>query len=156
MTGWSSASKTFGARGVVSSEDPQKISFDAADFRPDLGRLLFSHPHAPRWRDFLTLLESVLTPSGLLVFTTHGQHAAEQMRPHETDPEIFASYDQTGFGWAHREWKYPGQPDLGASISTLGWIQTFVEAETGLSVGQLAEERGWVEYQDVVSCTKRR
>jgi SAM-dependent methyltransferase len=143
--------RTFGARGVVSSSDPRSI---------DLGGLfdliwsgsLFTHLDVPKWREFFALLRSVLTRGGVVVFTTHGRHAAAQIRTHETDQHMFDSYDRTGFGWAHKPLKYPGHPELGASVSTLEWTCGFLEG-VGLPV-VWGGERAWDGFQDAVAARR--
>jgi hypothetical protein len=111
---------------------------------------LFTHLDIPQWRDFLGLLESALVPSGVLVFTTHGDHAAEVMRSQEHNKELLDKYDRTGFGYVERPWGWPG---YGGSLSTSEWVVQFIRDDTDLSVLDV-EKRGWIQIQDVVSCVK--
>jgi len=139
--------RELGVRGVVSSTNAEDVKLPKDCDLIWVGSL-FTHLDSPQWRDFLRLLERALARSGVLVFTTHGRHAAEQIRPWEKSPELFESYDRTGFGYAERPWGWPG---YGGSLSTVEWVHEFVETKTGLKVLS-AEERGWSNYQDVVSC----
>jgi hypothetical protein len=134
-------------RGIVSAADAKDVTLPQCDLIW-VGSL-FTHLDIPKWRDFFRLLESALVPSGVLIFTTHGDYAAESMRAYDKT-ELLQQYDQTGFGYVERPWGWPG---YGGSVSTSEWVRRFIRGETSLSVVEV-EKRGWIRFQDVVSCVR--
>jgi SAM-dependent methyltransferase len=141
---------TFGARGIVSREDPGSIEF-GAEFDLIWCGSLFTHLDAPRWEPFLSLLASHLAPSGALVFTIHGEHAAEEIRRSEgANEQLFEPYDRTGFGYVD----YPGTTGYGTSLSTLEWACATVDRNEDLQV-VTRFARGWNDHQDVIACVRK-
>jgi hypothetical protein len=139
----------FGVQGLVSANDAENVPALPPCDLIWVGSL-FTHLDIPQWRNFLGLLESALAPSGVLILTIHGRHAAEVMRPHDNNQELLEQFDQTGFGYVERPWGWPG---YGGSLSTPEWVVRFIRDETGLSVIDV-EERGWIQIQDVVTCIR--
>ncbi|MGH2980152.1 MAG: class I SAM-dependent methyltransferase [Solirubrobacterales bacterium] len=138
--------ETFGVRGFVSSEEP-----GPADGCYDViwcGSLL-THLDAERWPAWLAFFRDQLDPSGVLVFTTHGAHAAEEIRRAQGLPSAtFASYDATGFGYS----ELSGRRGYGDSLSALEWVRKTVE-DASLRVIH-NDERGWSDFQDVIVCVR--
>jgi SAM-dependent methyltransferase len=137
----------FGVQGIESANDAENVPALPLCDLIWVGSL-FTHLDVPKWRDFFRLLESALAPSGVLILTTHGDYAAQIMRPQDNNQELLEQYDRTGFGYVERPWGWPG---YGGSLSTSAWVRGFIRDETGLSVVEI-EERGWIHVQDVVCC----
>jgi SAM-dependent methyltransferase len=145
--------ETLGAIPVYSHEDPQQIEL-GGPFDVIWVGSLFTHVSEPRWIAFLDLLESVLAPDGLLVFTSQGRNVRRQLVEREVDwplgddaiEQIVRGFDETGFGYA--DWQ--GSGDYGTSISRPSWVCAQIEQRPGLRlIGY--RETGWGR-QDVVAC----
>jgi SAM-dependent methyltransferase len=138
--------ETFGVRGFVSSEAPGPV-----DGCYDLiwcGSLL-THLDAERWPGWLAFFRDQLDPSGVLVFTTHGAHAAEKIRRAKGLPDAtFASYDATGFGY----YEHSGRRGYGDSLSTLEWVRQAAENASLRVIHN--DERAWADFQDVIVCVR--
>lgn len=104
----------------------------------------------------LARLRSLLSASGVLVFTTHGPYVAKRLSTGEKDyrldpqgvPMILADYQRAGYGFS----AYPKQTSYGISICTASKIFSIVE-EAGLQP-VFYRERGWVKHQDCIAVTK--
>jgi SAM-dependent methyltransferase len=148
---------TFGATPVYSSADPAEI--EIAD-RFDLiwSGSFFTHIDEAGWSRFLPFLASLLTPGGVLVFTTAGRNVATRMRRGEhaglsedVVGRLIDSYDKTGFGFG----AYPGREGNGYGLAraTPAWVCSKLESIPGLLLGGYSESRGGsLERQDFVSC----
>jgi SAM-dependent methyltransferase len=148
-------SKVFGARGVVSDQNPSKVKLDGPFDLIWCGSLLTHLDRAP-WLGFLQMFESLLAPGGVLVFTTRGRYNAEGLRSREIPlylheeqiRQVLRDYDQTGFGY------YPAfTPDHGECITSRPWVCAQLDQAPTLQL-LLYLERGWMSAQDVVACTK--
>jgi SAM-dependent methyltransferase len=146
--------RTFGAAPVYSHEDPAQIRIDD---RFDLIWCcsLLTHVDAPRWPGFLDLFTSLLTPGGVLVFTTHGRSVAADWRAGKHDgltadlaQGLLEDYDRSGFGYRD----YPGWTEYGLSCSRPSWVCERVERTAGLALLGYTE-RGW-SRQDTVACIR--
>jgi SAM-dependent methyltransferase len=144
----------FGATPVVSHADPAHVKLEGPFDLVWCGSL-FTHLDAPRWDGFLELIESVLEPDALFVFTVFGAQIAESWRGGVPDPQltredieqILRGYDQIGFGYAD----YPGEDGWGDALVTPEWVRATIERRNGLRfVDHWAT--GWVGSQDVVTC----
>lgn len=119
---------------------------------------LLTHFGRDQWLEHLRLFTARLTPTGVLVFSTHGQLALEKLETGEKDygltaADITSLCDRTlaeGFGYAN----YPDTPGYGISISQPTWIRTLVGRETDLQVLAI-HESAWNRHQDVVVCSRR-
>lgn len=154
--------EAFGATPVYSHEDPARIEL-RGEFDLIWVGSLFTHLSAPRWCDFLDLLESVLAVDGLLVFTTLGRNVEGQLRRRELDwplsdegiERVLRDFDEQGFGYV--DWGDPdhgtldwGDRDYGTSLSRPSWVCEQLERRARLRlVGY--REQGWGR-QDVVVC----
>jgi SAM-dependent methyltransferase len=155
---------TFGAEPIYAADDPGETELDGTFDLIWLGSL-FTHLNAPRWRSLLDLLERVLEPEGLLVFTTQGRFVRDQIagrrwqdaygRPiwvnwgvsEDQLDEVVADYDREGFGyleWGALERQY------GTSIATPAWVLGQLQTRRGLQTISYWE-RGWPP-QDLVVC----
>jgi SAM-dependent methyltransferase len=106
-------------------------------------------------RDIVALLRLFarhLAAGGLVVFTTHGNFAANRLSRREFDysvPEdqierIGRDYRQSGYGFAD----YAGESNWGVSLTSPEWIRERVHELGGLRE-VFFKERGWDDHQDV-------
>jgi SAM-dependent methyltransferase len=147
---------TFGAVPVYSCDDPENIPL-----RPGFDLIwvgsLFTHFAPPLWVRFLKVLESVLSPGGVLVFTTHGREALQSLengdwryRLGPPRDELLRQYYQGEFGYV----RYAGSDSYyGMSLSTTGWVLDQIETHTALRVVSFSE-RAWDEHQDCFACVR--
>jgi SAM-dependent methyltransferase len=156
--------ETFGAEPIYAADDPGKTEIDGQFDLIWLGSL-FTHLSAARWRSLLDLLQRVLEPDGLLMFTTQGRFIRDQIagrawldaygRPiwenwdvsEEQLDRVVSDYDRTGFGYL--EW---GALDrqYGTSIATPAWVLEHLQTRPGFEI-LTYWERGWPP-QDLVVC----
>jgi len=156
--------KTFDARPVLSSEDPAQIPFEDKFDLVWCGTVMTQFD-APQFLGFLDLFHSLLSPGGLLVFTTHGPFVASQLRARisnygldETSVStLLESYDATGFGYAN----YPpevlplvGVSKYGVCVSKPSWVCRQIEAAPNMRLVTYTE-RAWDNHQDSVACTNQ-
>jgi SAM-dependent methyltransferase len=91
---------------------------------------LFNHFDAPRWGEFLDLVEEVLEPGGLLVMAIHNRQVIEGMRAGIPDPKLSADgierivrgYDESGFGYAD----YAGERHWGDNVAKPEWVEALI------------------------------
>jgi 2-polyprenyl-3-methyl-5-hydroxy-6-metoxy-1,4-benzoquinol methylase len=148
-------SNTFGATPVVSSQNPQEIELNGP-FDVIWSGSVLTHIDSDRWTGFLKLLESVLSPGGVLVFTTKGRYVAELMRSGKNlltlTPEqvkgLLRDYDATGFGFAET-----GAQGGGDCVLSRSWVCTQLDEEAPELELMLYMEHRWLS-QDVIGCTK--
>jgi cyclopropane fatty-acyl-phospholipid synthase-like methyltransferase len=113
--------RVLGATPIQSHEDPAQV--ELAEYDLIWCGSLLTHLDAPRWPGFLSLFDEALTPSGMLVFTTHGRRVVENMShgplylPEELQQKVIADYESGGFGYR----EYPDQKNYGISLSASGW-----------------------------------
>lgn len=148
---------TFDATPVYSSAEPSEIEVED---RFDLiwSGSFFTHIDEAGWSRFLPFLASLLTPGGVLVFTTAGRNVVTRMRRGEhaglsedAVRGLIESYDSTGFGFG----AYPGREGEGYGLArvTPAWVCSKVESIPGLLLLGYSESRGGtLERQDFVSC----
>ena len=150
-------STTFGATPIYSKRSPKEIEIDDTFDLIWCGSLL-THLDSYLWQEFLSLFERSMSPSGILVFTTHGRLTAEQLGEIEgrgmdlvrPPRNILRDYEDFGFGYSDYQ---HARRQYGISVSSPAWV-----------CGQLAEvpslrligcwEAGWGSYQDVVACER--
>jgi SAM-dependent methyltransferase len=148
---------TFGSIPAHSHEDPARIELGGGFDLIWCGSLL-THLDAGRWRGFLDLFESRLSPGGVLVFTTHGRRFGHLIRAGQwvqggLGPErtrlLLEEYERTGFGYQDR----PRRAGSGISLSALSWVCAEVERRPGWRLIS-ATEMGWGN-QDVFACVRK-
>jgi SAM-dependent methyltransferase len=151
-----------GATPIRSVADPARIPL-AGSFDLIWCGSLLTHVGEPQWDGFLALFESVLTPGGLLLFTTFGPRIAEErvrkdVAPLDLDREqrrqILAEYDRTGFG--HCDDRSGFLQYYGDTIASPSWVCTKLESFAALRL-VLYLEAGWGKRrdhwsQDVFAC----
>jgi SAM-dependent methyltransferase len=138
----------FGATPIYSVEDPGKLDIEG---RFDLiwCGSLFTHLDRGRWPDFLDLFDRLLSPDGILFFTTEARYHA-MLAEDEGDPlGMVDEFRRTGF--AYRD--YPDQAGYGRSLSSPAWVCAFLERWPSLELVTL-RERGI--SQDVYALTVRK
>jgi SAM-dependent methyltransferase len=146
--------ETFGATGVLSHPDPACVTIDGS-FDLVWSGSLFTHIDMPRWGGFLDLVESVLEPDGLFLFTVQGRHIADSWRngvpepehPEETMDRILDDYETAGFGYSD----YTGMRNWGNSLVRPEWVRATIAGRDGLELVDYFES-GWAGAQDVVTC----
>jgi SAM-dependent methyltransferase len=144
----------FGSVPVVSRADPAQIHIEGPFDLVWCGSL-FTHLDSPRWNGFLDVIQSVLEPDALFVFTVFGRQIADSWRSGVPDPaltpeaieRILRGYDSSGFGYAD----YPGAEGWGDALVTPEWVRKAVDDRDGMRVVDFWET-GWVGSQDVVTC----
>jgi len=149
--------RTFGANAAYSSEDPNEI---AIEDRFDLIWVgsMFTHLDSDRWVGFLRLLESLLAPRGMLVFTTAGRSIIEKMKLGKQSlglrgdqaEELIAAFARDGFGYQ----EYARRPGWGLARASPAWVCSRLDKVPELRLVSYFE-RGWLNSQDVVSCVQR-
>jgi SAM-dependent methyltransferase len=149
---------TFGAVPVYSHDDPAKISVEHNAFDLIWVGSLFTHLDVDLWSSFLNLFRSVLHPSGVLVFSTHGYDAYRRMVtdtfkygiPYYRKTNILYNYERYGFGYV----KYSGsQSYYGLSLSDPFWVLKHIAKVGGLRVVCFSE-KGWVNFHDSFACVR--
>jgi len=149
--------RTFGANGAYSSDDPNEIHIEDRFDLIWVGSM-FTHLEADRWVGFLRLLESLLEPGGVLVFTTAGRFVIEKMkigkhsvglRGEQVD-QLIADFEQDGFGYQ----EYLRRPGWGLTRASPAWVCSRLDEVPALRLASYFE-RGWLNSQDVVSCVQR-
>lgn len=145
--------RAFGAKPVYSAVDPKQVSFDG-EFDLIWVGSLFTHLSAERWTTFLDLLESVLAPEGLLMFTTNGRNVHEELSggvvkwglSDEGLAAVLTGFEKEGFGYS--DWS--GAADYGTSLARPSWACAQVERRDGLRLVTY-REKAWGR-QDLVVC----
>jgi SAM-dependent methyltransferase len=141
----------FGARAANSTADITQISLPG-DYDLIWCGSVFTHLDAPGWRQLVQRFGEWLAPGGVVVFTTHGQFVAKNLRAGGWDyglaaaqiDALLASYAAgDGFGYV----PYPRRTDYGMSISDASWVRRFLAVDDSLD--EVAhEEGGWNGWQD--------
>lgn len=148
---------TFGSTALYSSEEPEAIPLDRESFDLIWVGSLFTHLDAPLWPRFLSVLRDSLCAGGVLVFTTHGRAAHQELVagrdygvPSRRRTLLLYRYEHTGFGYA----AYPG-PDshYGVALSHPAWVIRQLTALRGLRLVSLGEA-SWDHHQDVFACVR--
>lgn len=147
-------SASFGARAVVSRIDIEALTLDE---RFDLiwcGSLI-THLDGPRAEALLRFFHSHLEPGGLLVFSTHGDHAVDQLRTGKlfsyglnsnATQLALRSYASTGFSYS--DYDTGGNPGYGVSFTSTAWIRNSLKRVGGFREVYCAAKR-FGDHQDI-------
>jgi SAM-dependent methyltransferase len=146
--------RAFGATPVLSRVDATQVAIEQ-QFDLIWCGSLFTHLDRPRWNGFLGLIESVLEPGGVFVFTVQGRHIADTWRAGPLQPEhpqqtmngILADYDSAGFGYSD----YAGVHNWGDALVTPEWVRGAIASTERLQLVDHVETE-WAAAQDVVTC----
>lgn len=146
--------ETFGATGVASEYEPERIALPGQFDLVWSGSHL-SHIEKERWTGFVRLWESALAPDGVIVFTVYGRVLADLLRTGENmldqTPQraelMLRDYEENGFGFG--EGLALGGGD---TIVKPTWVCEQLE-QTQLEL-LLYREHAWLG-QDVVACKRR-
>jgi SAM-dependent methyltransferase len=148
--------RTFGALSAFSSANLDEVDlakkFDLI-WCGSLATHLNERDIVALWRLFVRHL----APGGLVVFTTHGDFAAQRVSQREFDysiPEeqiggIVDEFKRTGYGFAD----YAGEKNWGVSLTSPEWIRARVR-ELGSLREVYFKECGWDNHQDVFGFVK--
>jgi len=156
-------SEAFGAEAIVCTAKPAELELTGKFDLIWVGTL-FTNLDQQRLCESLRVLESRLSPEGVIVFTTHGPFVAERIRSREYDygipnnrlDDLIASYDCSGFGYENYPQEVLDRLELdryGISLSKPAWICSQLESFRDLHLVTYTE-RGWDRHQDVIACTK--
>ena len=168
VTGSTSAASTLGAIPVYSEEDPRKIPITRGAYDLIWVGSLLTHLDARHWREFLEVFRDALSPTGLLVFTTHGRGPYRNIlngswaygTTWHRKTVILHDYERTGFGFV----RYPEtvntkmKPEAtsnsyGLSLQSPAWVLKQLTKLGGLRVVHFAEST-WHRHQDCFGCVR--
>jgi SAM-dependent methyltransferase len=150
----------FDAKPVYSNESPSGITISRTFDLIWCGSLL-THLESPQFIGFLDLFRSLLSPGGLLVFTTHGPFVAKRIRTGEYTygideariSPLIQDYEATGFGYAD----YPGSTSEALGLSKYGiviakpwWICRCIEQLPDVRLLTYTEKI-WDNHQDSIA-----
>jgi hypothetical protein len=149
--------KTFGATPVYSRDNPDQVRM-LGQFDLVWVGSLFTHLDRYRWAHFFKLFQSVLSPDGILVFTTHGRCVVERLNirsfMYGLSPElvhgILTDYEHTGFGYRD----YPDKTMYGISVSSPSCVCAELEMFPIFQIIKYTEQ-GWNQHQDVIACRRK-
>ena len=140
----------FGATGVYSNADPQKLRIQAKFDLIWVGSL-FTHLSGDRWSSFLDLFSTILAKDGLLFFSTHGDFVVEQLERfpkfYGLSPEqiemVKLRYSEGGFEYAD----YRKSPGYGISLSSAEWVKRLLRLSSFDLIAFMPT--AWDKHQDV-------
>ena len=146
--------RVFGATGVVSKGDPDKLGLEGPFDLIWCGSLL-THQDREMWGKVLALFERIASPGGVVVFTAYGRYVAELLREGHNQlnlderqvEEILRQYGETGFGYQKTRWD-------GDALATRPWVCAQLNKVPALDL-LLYFEHAWLG-QDVIACRKAR
>jgi SAM-dependent methyltransferase len=152
--------RVLGATPVYSRDDPAEVHIGDTFDLIWCGSLL-THHGAARWRQFLALFESLLRPSGLLVFTTAGRAVAERVNTRtktyglaeDQIERLLAHYEGDGFGYEEYRTHRGYVSSYGISLSSPAWVWARLEERTDLHL-VVHVEQAWSMSQDMFACLK--
>jgi SAM-dependent methyltransferase len=145
--------EAFGAAPAYANEDPAQTNIQGPFDLIWCGSLL-THLDQNRWCSFLSFFEGLLSPRGVLVFTTHGRLTVRHVQEGTYDYGIYGQppkdllddYHRSGFGFAN----YPNDMNYGISASSPSWVLSQLERLPKVRILTYIE-RGWDDHQDVVA-----
>ncbi len=144
---------TFGARAIVSRPDIDALMLDESFDLIWCGSLV-THLDGSAVDSLLRFFHRHLTPSGLLVFSTHGEQASRNLRDgklfrygldRDTAERVLRSYATSGFGYADYAASAPG---YGVSFTAPAWIRNTLAQLGGWREVYFGERR-WDGHHDI-------
>jgi SAM-dependent methyltransferase len=147
----------FGAIPVYSDVDTSRIPLPRDHFDLIWVGSLLTHLDAPRWTEFLTFFRSLLTPGGVVVFSTHGRQAHEwivsRRNTHGLDDprsiQISGQFISTGFGYLD----YADSREYGISLSDPAWVSQLLMSISEFRLVSFGEKL-WSDHHDVYACVR--
>lgn len=143
--------RQFGAVPVYSHPDPVKIAL-AGPFDLIWCGSLMTHLDAPRWTGFLRLFRSLLSETGVCVFTSHGIGTEDLIRGKLADyglrdpATLLRPYRRAGFAYE----PYKRGEDYGISMAGIGWIAARI-AELSDARLVTVTEKAWDHHHDAIA-----
>lgn len=141
--------RTYGVKGFVSAADPEAVTWNS---QHDLIFVasLFSHLALDVWARWAERLMKMLKPGGLLIFSTHGQHALDKVPERDrqtlTTPEGGFFYGQGNETKGRLEGSY-----YGTAYVTESFVRRTFETRQIGHVTSFIPQGLW-EFQDVYVC----
>jgi trans-aconitate methyltransferase len=147
--------RTFGARGIVSSEELANVAFDRSYDLIWVGSL-FTHTSEERTLRWLRFLTEQLSPKGVLVATFHGRwsESVHTVAPYLNDVgwrSLVEEYRRTGYGYSNYEATESHayvRESYGVAMAQPHILVRGFEAIPGVRL-LVYRERGWLDHQDV-------
>lgn len=141
---------TFNVSGVPSSVDLDSFSLTNTFDLIWCGSLI-THFDEQNIRSLLTFFKRHLNPEGVIVFSSHGDTAAQKMRKagasysirqHSLE-HLLTSYEQTGYGYCD----YEDEKGIGVSLTSLAWMRGLF-SDLGLKESYFGDA-AWDGHHDV-------
>jgi SAM-dependent methyltransferase len=150
--------ETFGARPVYATDDPDELEIEG---RFDLiwCGSVFTHHSAERWEKLFDLMiERLLTPDGLLVFSSHGRRVQRLLEQEGLDlgltakgnKKLLAAYRRKGFAYEAYPVGHEGFSSYGVSLSSPQWVFQRLAQRSVVDHTSFFESICW--NQDVFAC----
>lgn len=120
---------------------------------------LLTHFDRGQWIAHLHRFGERLSPTGVLVFTSHGLLALDIVHSGEKNyglpPPAAAQlcHDTVAGGFGYVD--YADTPGYGISIAQPGWIRELIAQETSLELVAI-HPAAWGQHQDVIVCRRRK
>jgi Methyltransferase domain len=119
---------------------------------------LLTHFGREQWITHLRRFGERLSPTGVLIFTSHGLLALDIVHtgeknyglPPPAPAQLCSDAVATGFGYVD----YADTPGYGISIAQPGWIRELIAQETALELVAI-HPAAWGQHQDVIICRRR-
>ena len=153
-------SKTLGAHPFYSREELTEVVFPTTFDLIWVGSL-FTHISRDLTRRWLNHLARFLTPSGIIVATTHGRWCESVHRLHPYIAEqswesVLREYRSTGYGYADYASSESHDYIAGSYGISLVKPHAFISDLEGVEGTRIFmyRERGWADHQDVVAFGK--
>ena len=154
-TGVKFCSESLGATGVVSSIDPDAIQFEEKFDAIWAGSVITHLPEAST-RKLLARFASWLRPGGIMVFSSHGTTAVDNLMNnglrHYGDvsgsaKQLVADYVRNGYGYRD----YNGQSGYGVSFVSPKWYADYLDRMDSGDPLLSFTARGWDNHHDIVA-----
>ena len=127
-----------GLEGILSSSRPETLDLQGRRFDVVFALSFFSHmPHAT-FGPWLMRLFDAVSPTGLLIFTTHGEVSARNRRRGGLPVE----FNEDGLAWYQASDQRDISPsEYGTSYVTFAYVHRLVERLSGASL--IRYQQGW-------------
>lgn len=147
--------RTFGSIPFLSKDDFRSIELNESFDLIWVGSL-FTHLSEKRIKQLFRFCIEHLTSKGVLIFSFQGRHTiyrqygrSYKFMEDERFLKAFGEYETKGFGYVN----YPKEELYGIAIGKPSWFISMIEKYNDVRVVNFTE-RGWVDLQDVIACTR--